>query len=141
MDRSTKGGEMRANKFVRLGVIGLAVGALFASAPAAMASGGGGGVTTKGACSAGAKWKLGLRPEDGGVLKVQLEVEEATPGQQWSVRIADNGTRIFSGSRTTNEFGKFRVRKSTTDLAGSDHVTARATNTVSGQVCNASATI
>lgn len=88
-----------------------------------------------------AKWKLGLRPEDGGVLKVQLEVEEAKPGQQWSVRIADNGSRIFSGSRTANQFGKFTVRTSTTNRAGSDHVTGRATNTVTGQVCNASATL
>ncbi len=129
---------MRANKLVRLGIVGLAVGALFASAPAAMAKD---GVTTKGNCSGAAKWKLGLRPEDGGVLKVQLEVEEAKPGQQWSVRIADNGSRIFSGSRTANQFGEFTVRTSSTNRAGSDHVTGRATNKVTGQVCNASATL
>jgi len=130
---------MRANKLVRIGIIGLTVGTLFAAAPAAMAKGG--GVTAKGPCSGAADWKVNLRPEDGGMLKIQLEVEHAKPGQAWSVSIADNGTQVFSGSRTANDLGKFRVRILRTDQAGKDAVTATATNGVTGQVCNAAATL
>jgi hypothetical protein len=129
---------MRAKKFVKIGIVGLAAGMLFASAPAAMAKG---GVSTRGSCSAAADWKLNLRPEDGGALKVQLEVEHAKPGQQWSVNIADNGSQIFSGSKKANDLGRFKVRTSTANRTGSDEVTATATNTVTGQTCNASATL
>lgn len=130
---------MRANKFVRIGVIGLTVGTMFAAAaPAAFAKG---GVSTRGNCSGAADWKLNLRPEDGGALKVKLEVEHAKPGQKWSITMSDNGTNIFTGSKTANDLGRFTARASTNNRAGSDDVNATATNTVTGQVCNASATL
>ncbi|HEX9374782.1 MAG TPA: hypothetical protein VGB19_00845 [Actinomycetota bacterium] len=129
---------MRANRIVRLGIVGMIVGAMFAAAPAAMAKG---GVTTRGACSGAADWKLKVSPEDGGMLEVQFRVEDAKPGQEWTVQLADNGTQIFSGSRTANDLGKFKVRTMTADRAGSDTVTAQATNTVTGQTCNGSATL
>jgi hypothetical protein len=122
-----------------MGIAGLMVGTLFAAAPAAMAKGGGGGVTRQGSCSAAADWKLSVKPEDGR-LQVEFEVEHAKPGSTWSVRMADNGTNFFTGSRTASNLRKFEVRKLTNNRAGADKVTARATNMASGQVCNATAT-
>jgi hypothetical protein len=130
---------MRVNKFARIGVIGLTMGALFAAAPAAMAKGGS-AVTRQGACSGAADWKMSVKPEDGKV-QVEFEVEHAKPGQTWAVRMADNGTQIFSGPRTANTVHKFSVRKLTANRVGSDKVTATATNNATGQVCNASATL
>jgi hypothetical protein len=141
MDNSTEGGVMRANKLVRIGIIGLTVGTMFAAAPAAMAKGGGGKVTNQGSCSGAADWKISVKPEDGGKLQVEFEVEHAKPGQTWAVRMTDNGTQIFSGSRTANSLHKFQVRKLTNNRAGSDTVAAKATNNATGQVCNASATL
>ena len=131
---------MRTTRFVRIGIAGLMVGALFAAAPAAMAKGGG-GVTRQGSCSGAADWKLSVKPEDGGKLQVEFEVEHAKPGSTWSVRLADNGTQFFNGSRTANNLRKFEVRRLTNNRSGADHVTARATNDANGQVCNAAATL
>ena len=85
---------MRTTRFVRIGIAGLMVGTLFAAAPAAMAKGGG-GVTRQGSCSGAADWKLSVKPEDGGKLQVEFEVEHAKPGSTWSVRLADNGTQFL----------------------------------------------
>jgi hypothetical protein len=129
---------MRANKIVRFGISGLVAATMLASAPAAMAKG---GVDRRGACSGNADWKLGLRPEDGGKLQVEFEVEHAKPGSAWAVKLSDNGTQFFQGSRTANSLGKFEVRRMTDDRAGSDTVRGTATNKATGQVCNGSATI
>lgn len=130
---------MRGNGMARIGLVSLLVGSMFAIAPAAMAKGG--GVDARGTCSGAATWKLGLRAEDGGMLEAEFQVQNAKPGQAWAVRLADNGTRFFSGTKTVNSLGKFTVRKLTTNQAGSDKVTARATNNVTGQVCSGSATL
>ena len=131
---------MRANKIVRFGVIGLTLGTLFAAAPAAMAKGGA-DVVKRGSCSGAADWKIKLGTEDGGKIQAEFEVEHAKPGQQWTVRMADNGTQFFAGTRTANSLGKFKVSKLTANQAGADTVKATATNTVTGQVCQASATL
>jgi hypothetical protein len=132
---------MRANKFVRMGIVGLMAGSLFAAAPAAMAQGGGARVSNQGSCSGAADWKLSLKPEDGGKIQMEFEVEHAKPGQTWAVRITDNGTQVFKGSRTANSLHKFKVKKLINDRAGSDAVKATATNNTTGQVCNGSVTL
>jgi hypothetical protein len=132
---------MRTSKFVRMGITGLMVGTLFAAAPAAMAQGGGGARAVKqGPCSASADWKLSVKP-DNGRLQVEFEVEHAKPGSTWSVRMTDNGTQFFTGSRTANSQHKFQVRKLTNNRAGADKVTAQATNDASGQVCKGTVTL
>jgi hypothetical protein len=133
---------MRARKFVRIGLIGVAAATLFSAAPAALAQSGGSraGVTTSGACSGTALWKLNVHP-DNGQLQVEFEVQHAKPGQSWTVRMADNGTRIFIGTRTANSQREFKVEKLTANRAGSDKVTAKATNNATGQVCNGTATL
>ena len=130
---------MRANKFVRIGIIGLTIGTMFSLAAPAMAKDG--DVIKRGSCSGAADWKLKLGTEDGGKIEVEFEVEHAKPGQQWTVKLADNGMKFFTGSKTANGFGKFEVRKLAANQPGSDTVKATATNTVTGQVCNAGATL
>jgi hypothetical protein len=131
---------MRTSKIVRFGMAALIAGGLMATGPAAMASGGG-GVEKRGACSGAADWKLSAKPEDGGKIEVQCEVEHAKPGSTWTVRLTDNGTQFFSGTRTANSFGKFEVDRLTDNRAGSDTVRGRAVNQNSGQVCQGSVTL
>ena len=133
---------MRASKMVRFGLSGLmALSLLAVAAPAAMASGGGDGVEKRGSCSGNADWKLRLRPEDGGKIEVEFEVEHAKPGSTWGVVLKDNGTRFFSGTRTANSVGEFEVRRLANNQAGSDTIRARATNQATGQVCSGTATL
>lgn len=121
----------------RFGIAALVTAALLSAAPAAQAA----GVTTRGACSGVSKWKLDLRPQDGAVLRVTLEVEEGAAGQTWSVSMQDNATTFFTGTRTSGVGGAFRVRKTTADQPGTDTVVASATNQVTGEVCQAAATL
>ncbi len=108
--------------------------------PAADASGGT-AVRASGACSVGATWKLKAKPDDGR-LEIELEVDTNRVGRTWAVRITDDGTSVFSGSRTTlAPSGSFTVHVRPTNPAGSDVIRARATDTVSGQVCSGSLTV
>ena len=134
---------MRTSKILRMGLAALVAGGLVATAPAAMAarSGGGDRVTKRGSCSASADWKLDLRREDGGRIEVQFEVEHAKPGSTWNVRLSDNGTVFFRGTRTAGSLGAFQVRRLTKDLAGSDRIVGRAANQATGEICQGSATL
>ena len=130
------------NRIKRLAGAGLVMAALVVAAPiipSAMAQGG--GVKTTGPCSVSAKWSLKLSPEDGGKLQTQFEVDDAKAGSTWSIKITDNGTRIFSGSRTANSLGEAKVSVTSPDQAGQDAVKATATNTATGEVCSGSATL
>ena len=121
-------------------LIGLAVGALMSAAPA-YASGGGSAVAKAGSCSNGSTWKLKAKP-DNGQLEVSFEVDSNVVGQQWSVRLLDNGVAFFSGSRTTvAPSGSFTVRRFTADLAGTDTIVGRASNPATGEVCRGKLTI
>ena len=98
-------------------------------------------VERRGSCSAGSDWKLKLSPEDGR-LEVEFEVDANVNGQTWRVRLLDNGTRFFSGTRTTvAPSGSFELRRVTDDLAGTDHIRARATNAGTGETCVGNASI
>src|SRR3954453_708526 len=102
-------------------LIGLAVGALISAAPA-YASGGGTAVMKAVICSNGSSWKLKAKP-DNSQLEVSFEVDSNVVGQQWSVRLLDNGAAFFSGRRTTvAPSGSFSVRRFTADNAGTDTI-------------------
>jgi hypothetical protein len=124
---------------MRIGIIGLTVGTMFAAAPAAMAKDG--DVVKRGSCTGAADWKIKLSPEDGNKIEVEFQVEHAKPGQTWAVKMTDNGTSIFNGSKTANSLGKFKARTLAPNQAGADTVKATATNNVTGQTCSASATL
>jgi hypothetical protein len=100
-----------------------------------------GDVIRTGACSGTSDWKLKLSP-DNGKTEVEYEVDSNKVGQSWRVRLFENGTRIFAGTRTTKgPSGSFTVRVVAPNPAGRDSFTARATNLGNGEVCGGSASI
>ena len=128
-------------KAVRFILATFLAGSLLAAAPMAMASNGKATVKKSGPCSATSTWKLALGL-DNGRIEVQFEVDQNVVGDTWNVRMTDNGTQIFKGKRVTQAPSvSFEVRKLTANLAGSDHIVAKATNPTTGEVCRGAATI
>lgn len=117
---------------------GLLTMALIASgAGAAQAKGGGNDreVRRSGHCSAATVWKLKAKSDDGR-LEVELEVDSNRNGQSWAVAINDNGVRVFTGVRTTvAPSGSFDVERRIANRAGTDRITASATNAKTGERC------
>jgi hypothetical protein len=127
-------------KLFRTGIIAtVALAAALATAAPASAKGGD-DVRKSGRCSAGSTWTMKAKPDDGR-LEVELEIDSNRVGQVWSVAIADNGHRIFTGSRrTTAPSGSFEVELRTANRAGADRFTSTS-RTASGEVCSATLTI
>lgn len=101
----------------------------------AHASGGTGDVRASGTCTAASSWKLKAKP-DNGRIDVAFEVDSNVPGQTWSVRITDNGTAVFNGTRrTTAPSGSFSVAPIVPNRAGADAFVARASNSATGESC------
>ena len=97
-------------------------------------------VIREGECSGASDWKLKLSPENG-QIEIEFEVDQNVVGDVWDVVIKRNGIRVFRGQRTTvAPSGEFEVRRVVANLDGSDFVVARATNTVTGEVCRGTAT-
>jgi len=116
----------------------LALGIPLMVAGPAMAKGGD-AVRDSGSCSGSSTWTLKAKP-DSGVLEVELEVDSNHAGQTWKVRLFDNGSRFFAGSRTTSgPSGSFTVHRRTADYAGSDVIKARAVH--GDEVCRGSVTV
>jgi hypothetical protein len=118
-------------------VTAMVVGSLMAIAPAAYAGSGGGNgaVTTRGNCSGQTDWKLKVKP-DNGRLELEFEVDQNVNGATWNVRINQDGSRIFTGSRVTQApSGSFEVKRRPNDAAGTDMFAARATNASTGETC------
>jgi hypothetical protein len=98
-----------------------------------------GDVHTSGACTGNARWDLKLAPRDGRI-ETEFQVDSNVAGQAWTVKIADNGVRVFSGTRTTAApSGSFAVRTLIANRAGTDHVVATAT--FNGQTCKGTASL
>jgi len=128
----------RSNRTAVIGVLSaLALGTLSA-APAYAKDG---RVERRGTCSAGSQWKLKLSP-DGSVNEAELEVDSNVVGQVWKVAIRDNGTRVFSGLRTTRApSGSFTVTRRVPNQAGRDRIVAAAKNSATGESCVGRASI
>jgi hypothetical protein len=129
-------------KAMRYGLAGLLAAGLLTSAPAAFASGGGGGeVIKEGQCSVSSDWKLKAKPDNGG-LEVEFEVDQNVVGDTWRVKITDNSNRVFKGKRMTQPpSGSFEVNINIPDLAGKDKIVARATNLSTGETCRGSVSL
>jgi hypothetical protein len=127
-------------KLFRTGLIAtFALAAALATAAPASAKGGG-DVRTSGKCSAGSTWKMKAKPDDGRI-EVELEVDSNRVGQVWSVALADNGHRIFAGSRrTVAPSGSFELELRSANRAGADRFTATARG-ANGEVCSAKVTL
>lgn len=115
-------------------VAAVAIGAgVFAVAPPAFASHGGGGVRASGTCTSGS-WTLKAKLDDGRV-EVEAEVDSNVVGQHWTWVLKDNGTAFAHGTATTvAPSGSFEVRRLTADRSGADRIRLNAHN-ASGNVC------
>ena len=114
------------NKFLA----SVAVGALMAIAvPGVAGAKGGNGVTVKGKCTASSASKLKVKA-DSGRIETEFEVDQNVIGAHWTVSIKDNGTVVARANATTTApSGSFTVRRLIPNRAGTDTVTASATNT------------
>jgi hypothetical protein len=130
---------MHARRSLTLTVAAAALSVVALGAPGARASGGSPGVRASGACAASSSsstWRLTAKPDDGKV-EVGFEVDSNQAGQTWAVRVTDNATQVFAGSRrTVAPSGSFTVDLRTTNRAGTDTIRSRATNAATGQVCS-----
>lgn len=110
------------------------------TAPAATAKDGDREVRRSGSCSGTADWKLKAKNDDGR-LEVEWEVDSNRSGQTWRVRLFDNGNRVVATRATTRgPSGSFGVERRIADLAGSDHLVARARLLGGDQACSGSLT-
>jgi hypothetical protein len=92
-------------------------------------------VIRTGSCSGSADWKLKVGREDGG-LEVEFQVDSNRVGQEWRVRLRDDGILRASVIRTTKApSGSFTVRRVIPNLAGTDDIVARARNLATGELC------
>jgi hypothetical protein len=99
-------------------------------------------VKKEGPCSGRSEWKLEVRLEDNNTFRVRWEADSGIPGQQWRMRLRQNGTLIASALRTTNADGEAQLRlRGVTNTAGPDTFAGRARNIASGETCAASATL
>ena len=118
-------------------VTALVGASLLMLAPVAYAGGGGGGtvVNAGGSCGAQSEWSMKLKPDDSN-LELEFEVDSNVSGQSWNVRIRQNGSSIFSGTRVTQgASGSFTVHRRPSDSSGIDRFVARATNPSTGETC------
>ena len=92
-------------------------------------------VRRTGSCTARSNFELKGKHDDGR-LEIEYEVDTTRIGRVWRVRLFDNGNRIFAGRRTTTApSGSFTVEIRRPNLAGTDHIRARAVDTVNGEIC------
>lgn len=118
-------------------VVALAVAAVLVVVTAGAATAGwlltrGDAGTDRGACG-GATWELSVERQDGG-HEASFELQSAAPGETWSVVVEQDGNRLLSSERTTDEDREIDVDV-LVDPDGSDAVTAAAT--YDGQTCSA----
>lgn len=92
-----------------------------------------------GKCTGPAAATMQLQRSDPGKLEAGFEVNHATPGSVWRLRLTHNGTAYFSGQRSAGRDGSFSIDRVVPNLAGTDQFRGRATNLSSGQVCTVTA--
>ena len=120
-------------------VLCVAIAAL-ALVPASMAGAKDGDIIREGSCSGASDWKLKLSPENGRI-EVEYEIDRNVNGDDWRVTLKLNGERFFRGIRTTADpSGSFEVNRRIDNGPGEEHVTARARNLSTDEVCGGSAT-
>jgi hypothetical protein len=121
---------------VRIGAAALGL-TLLAAVGAQPASAKGLEARAQGTCSQGSAWKLEAKA-DNGRIEIQLEVDTNRAGQAFAARLYDNGTLVWSGSRTTlAPSGSFSVERLLANRAGTDRITATAHTSSTGETCSA----
>jgi hypothetical protein len=108
---------------------------LIGSAAPAMAKDG--RITSSGACSSGATWKMKASPENGRI-EVETEIDSNRNGQVWAWTLTHNGGGALRGTGTTKApSGSFEVRRVLGNQAGTDTFALTATRKGTSQVCRA----
>jgi hypothetical protein len=127
--------------FKRMTLAGLtALTAVAMVAPAGVAAKDG-AIIRSGACTNRSDWKLKLSP-DNGRIEVEFEVDTPRAGQTWRVKMFQNDTRFFLGTRTTvAPSDSFSVRFLRPNTTGTDVFRGRAVNLTTGEVCVGRASI
>lgn len=116
--------------------LALTLGALAVPA-ATFAKGGNAAVQATGSCTLHSTAKLKAK-HDNGRIEVEFEVDQNRNNRLWSVRVSDDGHRVFSGARrTVAPSGSFTLRRLIPNRAGVDTIGARAVNATTGEVCRA----
>ncbi len=111
------------------------IGAL--AAPAATLAKGGDGVRATGTCTINSTSKIKAKL-DNGRIEVEFEVDQNRNNRLWTVRLYDDGIRVYTGlHRTVAPSGSFSVSRRITNRAGTDTIVARAVNASTGEVCRA----
>ena len=107
------------------------------AAPAATLAKGSDGVRATGTCTIRSTSKIKAKL-DNGRIEVEFEVDQNRNNRLWTVRIYDDGIRVFTGlRRTVAPSGSFTVTRWITNRAGTDTIVARAVNASTGEVCRA----
>jgi hypothetical protein len=97
------------------------------------------GAEKHGDCSDGrGEWKIVVRSESGGKLRVRFEIEHVSAGQAWQVFLSDNGVGIFSGTRRADSHGEVHVTVHPSNRPGMDRIAASGVNATSGVSCEGS---
>ncbi len=97
---------------------------------------------TPGTCTGRSTSKLKANQPRNGRIQVEFEVESHISGQVWTVQMDDNGASFFKGSKTTKApGGSFEAKASAANQAGTDKITATATNAATGETCSASVSV
>ena len=123
-----------------------AIGGLTALTAAAMLAPTGvaakdGAIIRTGVCTNHSDWKLKLSP-DNGRIEVEFKVDTPRVGQAWRVKMFQNDTRFFLGTRTTQApSGSFSRSLSRPNTTGADTFRGRAVNLTTGEVCVGQASI
>jgi hypothetical protein len=94
------------------------------------------GVEKRGSCSGGrGEWRIAVRSESDGKLRVRFEIEHVPAGQTWQVFLSDNGTGIFSGTRRASSSGEVHVTVFPRNRPGTDRIAASGVNSGTGIRC------
>src|SRR4249919_1629590 len=97
----------------------LSIALVFAVLFTVSAQAGGNGSDRHGSCDGGpGHWRLRVQREDADTLRIRYRIEDVAPGQSWQLFISDNGTRIYSATRSSGSQGEIRVNKTTRDRSG-----------------------
>lgn len=89
-----------------------------------------------GACAnSNAEWKLKVKNEHRNLIELESEIDEATPGQHWMVKLSQNGTVFFNQKQRVNSVGNINVKRFRPNTSGLDRFMLHATGPA-GQLCN-----
>ncbi|MDP9302373.1 MAG: hypothetical protein M3P43_16010 [Actinomycetota bacterium] len=95
-------------------------------------------VRNAGRCTGGdSTYSLAVSRYDRNRLRVRFRIAHSTPGQTWQIFGSDDGERIFAVKRDVSSDGTASVRRRIPDRHGKDKVKVAASNSTSGEACNA----